>query len=222
MPPRKLETDSSAQRTFKKKKVLVVEELAELLASSIGTARRRLKEWGTYTSYNCNGRFYVLKDVAEFDSHGLWRHRTVLFSQYGNLKKTVIHLVRSSAAGLKGSEIGNLVRLEPRSFLSHFRNEPQLFRERIEGRFIHFSSDRAIRTKQKQKRLDQITRESLKRFPTDAEAVVILVERIKHPHLSIEELCRKLRQRRCRFGTEELSNFLGHHGLLKKTQDTHR
>lgn len=222
MPPRNLERDFSAQKTFKKKKVLVVEELARLLASSIGTARRRLKEWGTYTSYNCNGRFYVLNNVAEFDSHGLWRHRSVLFSQYGNLKKTVIHIIRSSAAGLTGSEIGNLVRLEPRSFLSHFRNEPQLHRERIKGRFIYFSSDRAIYTKQKQRLLDQITRESLIRFPTDAEAVVILVERIKHPHLSIEALCRKLRERKCRFSTEELSNFLGHHGLQKKTQDTYR
>ena len=48
MPFRNRERDSSARRSFKRKKILVVEELAELLASSIGTARRRLKEWGTY------------------------------------------------------------------------------------------------------------------------------------------------------------------------------
>ena len=161
--------------------------------------------------------FTCFNDVVEFDSHGLWQYKSVLFSQYGNLKKTVIHLVRNSAAGLIGSEIGELVRLEPRSFLSHFRSEPQLHREKIKGRFVYFSSDRVICTEQKQRRLDRISRESLIRLPTDAEAVVILVERIKHPHASIEELCRKLRRRRCRFNIEELSKFLAHHGLLKKT-----
>jgi hypothetical protein len=222
MPPRDLEKDSLALRKFKRKKVLLVEELAELLASSTATARRRLKQWHTYTSYNHNGRYYVLHGVAKFDPNGLWRYRTIFFSQHGNLKNTVIHLVQSSPAGLTGTEIGELVEIAPRSFLSHFRNELQLQRETIEGRFVYFSSDRAARIKQMQKRQEEAARAALIRFPTDAEAVDILVERIKHPHLSIEDFSIRLRRKGHRFSVEELRNFLGHRGLLKKTQDTQR
>ncbi len=221
MPPRDLERDSFALKTFKRRKVLVVEELAELLASSLGTARRRLKEWDTYTSYNHNGRYYVLHSVAKFDADGLWRYRTIFFSQHGNLKKTVIHLVKGSAAGLTGAEIGELVGLAPRSFLAHFRNEPQLQREKVEGRFVYFSAGRAAYIEQKQKQQEQITRAALS-LPTDAEAVVILVERIKHQQLSIEDFAIRLRKKGHRFSVEELRNFLGHHGLLKKTRDTQR
>ena len=173
MPPRDLKRDSIALRAFKRKKVLVVEELGKLLASSLATARRRLKEWHTYSSYNHNGRYYVLHDVAEFDPNGLWRYKTIFFSQKGNLKKAVIHLVQSSPAGLTGAEIGELVGLAPRSFLSHFRNEPQLQREKIAGLFVYFSSERSTHVEQEQKRRqEEAARAARIRLPTDAEAVV--------------------------------------------------
>ena len=222
VPPRDLKRDSIALRAFKRKKVLVVEELGELLASSLATARRRLKEWHTYTSYNHNGRYYVLHEVAEFDANDLWRYKTIFFSQQGNLKKTVIHLVQSSPAGLTGAEIGELVGLAPRSFLSHFRNEPQLQREKIAGLFVYFSSERSTRVEQEQQRQEEAARAALRRLPTDAEAVVILVERITHPHWSIEDISIRLRRKGYRFSVEEVRHFLGHHGLLKKTQDTQR
>lgn len=222
MPPRHRERESAALRAFRRKKVLVVEELAQLLASSIGTARRRLKEWDSYTSYNHNGRYYVLPSVAKFDPHGLWRYRTVFFSKHGNLKQTVIYLVNSSPAGLSTAEIGELVRIPPRSFLSHFREDDHLQREKIKGRFVYFSSDRAVCAEQKLKRIDQVDRAARMRTPTDAQAVVILVERIQHPALTIEELSARLGKKKCHFTAEELSSFLELHGLLKKTQDTQR
>jgi len=209
--------DARAVKIFKKKKVLMIEELSGLLGSSLVTARRRLKQWEAYTSYNQNGRYYVLPDIAKFDAYGLWRHQDILFSQHGNLKKTVIALVKNSSAGLTGSQIGNLVSLAPRSFLSHFRNELQLRREMIEGRFVYFASDKATCTRQKEN-LQEQTNPSDMRDPTDAEAVVILVERIKHSGLSIEDLAKKLRKVGYRFSTEAIRHFLDSHGLLKKTQ----
>ena len=68
----------------------MIEELSGLLGSSLVTARRRLRQWKAYTSYNQNGRYYVLPDIAKFDTDGLWRHQDILFSQHGNLKQTVI------------------------------------------------------------------------------------------------------------------------------------
>jgi hypothetical protein len=209
--------DARAVKVFRKKKVLMIEELSGLLGSSFVTARRRLKQWKAYTSYNQNGRYYVLPDIAKFNTYGLWRHQDILFSQHGNLKKTVIALIKNSSAGLTGSQIGNLVSLAPRSFLSHFRTESQLRREMIEGRFVYFASDKATCIQQK-KNLQEQTNPSDMRAPTDAEAVVVLVERIKHSGLSIEDLAKKLRKVGYRFSAEVIRHFLDSHGLLKKTQ----
>jgi len=220
MPRRDPRKDAFALKNFRKRKVLVVEELAELLASSLATTRRRLKEWHAYTSYNRNGRYYVLPDVAKFDQHGLWRYKTIFFSKLGNLRKTVIHLVRNSPAGLTGAEIGELVGLAPRSFLSHFRDEPAWEREKLEARFVYFSSDKPVLAEQRQKRQEQSTTPLW--LPTEAEAVVILVERIKHPEASIEDLSVLLRKKGSRFSVGELCDFLRHHGLLKKTPDMPR
>ena len=137
MTPPDGKKDSFAFKTFKRRKVIVIKELSELLASSLMTARRRLKQWHTHTSYSHNGRYYVLHDVAKFDKHGLWQYKDIFFSKYGNLRKTVIHLVKTSASGLAAAEIGELVGLRPWSFLSHFHNEPQLKREKVEGRFVY-------------------------------------------------------------------------------------
>lgn len=209
--------DAKTLKIFKKKKVLMIEELSGLLDSSLITARRRLKQWNAYTSYNHNGRYYVLPDVAKFDSHGLWRYQDILFSRHGNLKQTVVALVKDSPAGLTGSQIGKLVSLAPRSFLSHFRRESQLRREMIEGRFVYFASDKATRIQQKKFR-QMSTNQADVRAPTDAEAVVLLVERIKHPGLPIEGLAKKLHKAGYRFSAEAIRRFLDSHGLLKKTQ----
>ncbi len=209
--------DVRVMKVFKNKKVLMIEELSRLLGSSLVTARRRLKQWKAYTSYNQNGRYYVLPDIAKFDTYGLWRHQDILFSQHGNLKQTVIALVKKSPAGLTGSQIGELVSLAPRSFLSHFRNESQLRREMIEGRFVYFASDKATCTQQKKFRQTPTNQADL-RVPTDAEAVIILVERIKHSRLPIEDLAKKLHKAGYRFSAEALRRFLDLHGLLKKTQ----
>ena len=40
-----------AQKVFRRRKTLTLGEVAELIQSSIHTARRRLKEWQAHTSY---------------------------------------------------------------------------------------------------------------------------------------------------------------------------
>jgi len=62
---------SAVIRSFKKQKVVTVVLLATWPSCSIATARRRLKTWGAYTSYNRNGRYYTLPEIAEFDDNGL-------------------------------------------------------------------------------------------------------------------------------------------------------
>ncbi len=66
-------------KAFRRRKIMTLGEVAELVQSSIYTARRRLKQLRAHTSYNQNGRYYALPDVPEFDADGLWHWRGVFF-----------------------------------------------------------------------------------------------------------------------------------------------
>lgn len=98
----------SALKSFRRRKILTLEEVAGLIGRTVHTARRRLQEWQAHHSYNQNGRYYTLPDVPEYDAHGLWRWRGVFFSRAGTLKQTVIELVGRSAAGMEAGELREL------------------------------------------------------------------------------------------------------------------
>lgn len=207
--------EEKARKAFRKHMVLTLEEVAELIHSSIHTARRRLKEWQALTSYNRNGRYYTLPDVPAFDANGLWQRRGVCFSRYGTLKRTVVELVRCSQTGLDAGNIRSLLGSDPRSFLSAFAKHPELRREKVHGRFVYFSSEETVYKKQREQRC--LLSEKA-RLPTDFEAIAILVEKIKHPALSNEELSRRLAKQRLSIAPEGIGTFFAKHGLtVKKT-----
>ena len=209
---------SAVIKSFKKEKVVTVALLTTWLSCSIPTARRRLKEWRAYTSYNHNGRYYTLPGIPDFDEHGLWRYKDVFFSKHGNLKQTVVRLITHSMQGLSGSELGELLGLQPRSFLSHFRSHPGLYREEIMGRWIWFAADPRVRKIQKQTRVAQVAvKESP--MPSDMQAVMILVDLINHPKSRLEQIAYRLTQTGRAVDVEAIRQLLVHHDLLKKTVD---
>jgi hypothetical protein len=204
-----------ALNAFRRRMVMTLEEVAELVDSSIHTARRRLKEWRAHTSYNQNGRYYALPDVPAFDGDGLWHWRGVFFSRYGNLKQTVVELIRRSSAGVDAGEIGSLLGLDPRSFLSSFADHPQIKREKAQGRFVYYCADRSVYSEQQQRR-SELSAQG--RQPTPFEAIAILVEKIKHPTLSNETLSQRLRKQKLSVEPETIENLFARHGLaVKKT-----
>ena len=207
-------TEDRARKAFRRRKIMTLGEVADLIHSSIHTARRRLKTWQARNSYNHNGRYYTLPGVPAFDVNGLWRWRGVFFSQYGNLKQTVIELVRRAQAGLDAGEMRSLLGLDPRSFLSAFANHPRLRREKAEGRFVYYCADPSVYSEQQQRR----ALSAKGRQPTPFEAIAILVEKIKHPAMSNEALSRRLRKQKLSVEPETIDNLFVRHGLaVKKT-----
>jgi hypothetical protein len=205
----------NALKSFRRRMILTVGEVADLIDSTIHTARRRLKRWGAVNSYNHNGRYYALPDVPQFDPNGLWHYRGVFFSRYGNLKQTVVELVRRSRAGLDAREIRSLLGVEPRSFLSAFASHPHIRREKSRGRFVYYCADPAVHQKQRQRRWALNTKG---RLPAPAEAVAILVEKIKRPELSNEALSKRLKKQNLYVPPQIIENFFLRHGLaVKKT-----
>ncbi len=179
------------------------------------TARRRLKDWKAYTSYNHNGRYYTLPGIPELDHHGLWRYRGVFFSKHGNLNQTVARLITDSEQGLSDAELGELLALRPRSFLSHLRIHPGLYRERLMGRWIWFNADTRIRQRQRQTRSIRVAAQ-IPRMPSDMEAVMILVDLLNHPNSSLEQIAHRLKQKGGNVDVSAIRRLLMHHDVLRK------
>ena len=202
-------------KKFQLKRVLTIDQLIDLLKCSAITVRRYLKKWKAYTSINKNGRYYVLPQIPKFDKNGLWGYQTILFSKNGNLKKTIIHLVKHSEAGLNTLETSKVVGLPQKSsYMSRLMDLAEIRREKHQRKYIYFSNDLEIYSRQKHKRI-LLTQES-KKFPSDAEAVVILVQFIKHPDSNMQELSNKVAKQGVMIDTEMIKRFLKYHDLVEK------
>jgi len=207
-------------KSLQRIKVVTIEQLVDILESSVITARRYLKKWGAYTSFNKNGRYYTVPGIPQFDNNGIWRYQTILFSKYGNLKQTIIQLVSRSEAGLSARQIAQVVEIPTNSSLfSQFQYVSGIRREKQEGHFVYFSDDPETHQKQKSAFYHP---EAAPRFPSDEEAVLILVHYIKHPHIGIEELSERVARQGKAIDPSVIRGFLEHHDLLKKIPDTRR
>jgi len=212
--------EKRALEKFRRQKIVTVAQLIEWLKCSVITARRKLKRWQSLTSINNNGRYYTLPQIPVFDENGLWKYQRVLFSKHGNLKQTIFTLITDSYKGLSAAEIAEFVDLVPNSsFLSRFKTVPGIKREKHRGRFIYFSDHRQIYNRQKQRRA---TRQEASGFPSDSEAVVILVQLIKHPGMGIEQLAAGVSKPGKPIAPDMIRRFLEFHDLLKKTSASKR
>lgn len=209
------ERDASDRTTrfLRLRKMATLTELTLHLACSPRTVHRRLADRHAIHSYNQNGRYYTLPEIPAFDAHGLWRYRGVFFSRYGNLPDTFVQLVLAAPGGLTASEAGQLLGLRPSSFLWPLRNHPALKREKHERLYVYWASDPARRTVQQQHRAQQT---SSPRPPTEAEAIAILLEKIKQPALNVEALSARLQERNVQVEPERIAQFFAHHGLEVK------
>ena len=77
MTSRKEKQTKEVFKLFKKLKVLTIIKLTAILMCSERTIQRRLKSWGTYTSYNKNCRYYTLPDIPQFNHYGIWKYNLV-------------------------------------------------------------------------------------------------------------------------------------------------
>ena len=87
----------------------------DMLKKTVGTVAdltvfRKLRELDYCTSYSHRGRFYTLRELAEFDENGLWWIRSVGFSSRGTLVATAEGLVNASEAGYAVEELDAIVR----------------------------------------------------------------------------------------------------------------
>lgn len=205
-------------KQVQQKKIVTLTDLTSLLHCSERTVRRRLKTWKTYTSYNFNGRYYTLRDIPQFDKHGIWQYRNIYFSNQGTLQKTLHYLIENAPAGLNIIEANEIPGINVQNSLSQqFIQHAHFHREKHKGLYIYYAKAPLIYDVQKQARHNLFEAVTVGELPTDAEAVIILVEWIKHPKDTLEQRSSRVKYKGCKVPLGKIRNLLSYHGLLKKT-----
>lgn len=200
---------------FMKQKIVTLAEISELLDCSIHTAKPHVKKLGAVTSINHNAKYYSLPQIINFDENGLWEYKKVRFSKYGTLKATIIALVNNSDAGMNATEISELLAVAPHTLLAAMADKRELMRSKHARSFVYFSIDEELHNVQLQKRKEMNEQRSADLIP-DAIGVLVLVEFIQNPELSLEKLTNRLNHKGAKITESLLHDFLGYHGLLKK------
>lgn len=218
MPTVDSEANDLVRATLKKERVFTLQRLLSLLDCSRRTGQIRLFHWKTLTSYNHNSKYYTFPEIPKFNLNGLWRYKNIAFSKHGNLKKTVIHLVNSSEAGLTGKELGTLLGIPPQNFVHHFKNCPGICREKHGGLYIHFS-DQPGRYQQQVKNQLVARRRVAKDTITEGDAIMILVAILNHHMISPKEIIALPEMSERGISELAIQNFLKSHGLVKKILD---
>ena len=102
------------------------------------------------------------------------------------MKNTVIALARKSKKGLTHSELEEIIGMNPKCFMARFKEVPGVRKEKYKNRIVYFSADPDVYKAQKEKRFPPES--SAPKLPPDAMTIVILVELIQNPGISIEAL----------------------------------
>lgn len=165
----------------------MIEPLAVALRYSIPSVRRFLTEVGYYSSFTHNGGWYTLRSIPRFDRDGLWFYSDIGFSHAGNLTNTLVHLTTRSGAGMTAEQLGAKLRCRCHSVLVQLCRQGRLQRRKIGSSHVYLAIDPDIATVQRQ----TIEGLSVIQFPAEI-AVLILVEFIRNPDSSFEQLAKAI------------------------------
>lgn len=130
--------------------IATLDELKNVLGTNVSmTIFRKLKELNYLSSCSHRGKYYSLPELARFNNNGLWFYNSILFSTHGSLKKTIKYLTETSEQGNTINDFKNMLKLDPNESLLKLIYSKQLYRKKMNGVYVYFSSDEKIRKQQR-------------------------------------------------------------------------
>jgi hypothetical protein len=138
---------SAVLRTFlQRRKVATMPELKEALGTTVDmTVLRKLQPLGHVSSYSQRGKFYTLREVAQFDSRGLFGLGEARFSRFGSLLDTAEYFVVHSSAVYFTAELNRELGVETKEALLTLVRRDRVAREEVGGQHLHCAADAELR-----------------------------------------------------------------------------
>lgn len=207
------------KKLFHRRKCWMLAELAHALDYAFITVRRFLNQITYFRSYTHNGKWYTLRTSPHFNREGLWHFKGIGFSRHGSLLSTITYLVGRSPAGLSARELGQKLQHPCHAVLTNLHQDAKLDRVKVQGEFRYLSTEEPINRRQRQQAAAQQPPSPSSPLSTQA-AVLVLVEHIKNPDLSFEQLAAHLQPHGgLSVAAESIRRFFQEHDL-KKTPAT--
>jgi hypothetical protein len=140
---RPIEFSSDVLRAFlQRRKVATMAELKGALGTAVDmTVLRKLQPLGYLSSYSQRGKFYTLRELAQFDVRGLFQMEGARFSRFGSLLETAEHFVVHSSAGYFAMELNRELGVETKDALLTLLHRQRVVREAVDGRYLHCAPD---------------------------------------------------------------------------------
>lgn len=202
---------------FSQQSCWMIKPLATAIGYSVPSTRRFLAEIGYYSSFTDNGKWYTLRTIPHFDRNGIWFFDIIGFSRAGSLTNTLIKLINRSQGGMTAEELGEKLRCRCHSVLVQLYRQKKIQRQKQGRSYIYLAMDPSTQAMQLQAREEKSVSVSI--LPAEV-AVLILVEFIRQPDLSFEQLAKAVtRQRHILLGAAQVEKLFDLHGL-KKTMQT--
>jgi len=177
-----------------------------------------IRQWDTIRSYDHNGGYFSLKKLATFNSYGIWEYNNIHFSKFGTLKNTLVAIINNSSHGMDASQIRDVLGMDTRSFLFQYKDVSGIKREKIGSNYVYFSSDQQQFSEQLLKR--KLDSQALAQPPLKGSAAIsVLVEAIKHPGYTSEQLSGHLYKQGTKIKPKVIQSFFAFYGIEKKTTD---
>ena len=203
------------KKLFHRRTCWMLEQLAQSLGYALISVRRFLKQIGYFRSYTHNGKWYTLRDSPDFDRDGLWHYRGISFSKQGSLTATIQYLVGRSPAGLAASELNQKLQHPCHAVLTQLHKASQLDRLHIAGQFRYLAADPQLNRRQREQAASGQGLGPTTSLSTQT-ALWVLVEYIKNPGLSFEQIAARLQaQRKVAVAPESIRRFFQEHDLKK-------
>jgi len=192
-----------------------IEQLCNSMNYSAISIRRFLKQVGYYSSFTHNSKWYTLSSIPTFDKNGLWFNNHIGFSRHGNLKENIILFINKSSHGLSAKQLAEILSIPCHAVLNHMYNSGAIDRYKSKSDFVYLSSA-AKRNKQQLMRLQsQTVTVSEAQELNPQTAVYVLVEYIKNPQASFNELSKSVAKRQVIATPTAIARFFDKHDLKK-------
>jgi hypothetical protein len=135
---------SALVQMFRRRTIATMAEMKSALGTSVDmTVFRKLGTLDYMTSYSHGGRYYTLRESAEFDRNGLWSCRDARFSKHGTLLDTAANFVDQAVAGVFAGELAEELGVEVKDALLKLVRDDRVGRERLAGLYFYCSRDPA-------------------------------------------------------------------------------
>lgn len=209
---------------FREKTVLTFKEVKSKLKCSRPTFDYAIRRLGYRSSCNQNGKYYILKESCDLDEDGIYRHGDIIFTAWGTLKNTVLHMVENSTSGVTSGDVEMAWGKSGKVVLSNLHIDKMITRQLFNGRFVYLSTKEDVNHFQREHRAAEklvekkTPEEAVKKIdlPPLLTIISILTILASRNDLSGKQVYNRLRKKGMSISKEEIRKVMSFYNIPGK------